>query len=194
MVDLAVEPLALAGVVLVHPKRFADRRGVFCETYRKDAYRTAGLLADFVQDNQARSSSAGTVRGLHFQGPPEPQGKLVHVLSGAIFDVAVDIRQGSPTYGQWCAATLSADSAEQIFVPSGFAHGYCTLEDDTVVAYKVDRYYAPECEGGIRWDDPAIGIVWPVEAENPVVSEKDRGLPVLAELASPFRWDKAWSK
>jgi len=194
MVDLAVEPLELAGVLRVRPKRFADRRGSFCETYRRDAYEAAGLLADFVQDNQARSLSAGTVRGLHFQGPPEAQAKLVQVLGGMIFDVAVDIRQGSPTYGQWCAATLTADSAEQLFIPAGFAHGYCTLEDDTMVAYKVDRYYAPECEGGIRWDDPAIGIAWPVDRENAIVSEKDRSLPVLAELASPFRWKDAWSE
>jgi len=194
MVDLAVEPLGLAGVLRVRPKRFADRRGSFCETYRRDAYGAAGLPADFVQDNQARSFSAGTVRGLHFQAPPEPQAKLVHVIRGAIFDVAFDIRQGSPTYGRWCAATLTADGAEQLFIPSGFAHGYCTLEDDTVVAYKVDRYYAPECEGGIRWDDPAIGIAWPVDPKSSLVSEKDRALPVFAELASPFRWEEAGSR
>ena len=132
------------------------------------------------------SHDAGTVRGLHFQAPPQAQAKLVHVLRGSVFDVAVDLRRGSPTYGKWCGATLTAAGGEQLFVPHGFAHGYCTLEKDAVVAYKVDGYYAPDLEGGIRWDDAEIGVAWPVAMGRAIVSEKDGRLPVFAALKSPF--------
>ena len=180
------EPLELAGVFLVHPRRFSDPRGSFSETYRKNAYEAAGIAADFIQDNEAHSHEAGTIRGLHFQAPPQAQAKLVHVLRGSVYDVAVDLRRGSPTYGKWCGATLTAAGGEQIFVPRGFAHGYCTLEKGAVVAYKVDGYYAPDLEGGIRWDDADIGIAWPVAAGMAIVSEKDGRLPGFAALQSPF--------
>lgn len=187
MANIVVEPLALAGLKCLRPRRFSDIRGSFMEVYRRDAYQAAGIAVEFVQDNLASSLRAGTVRGLHFQAPPQSQAKLIHVLSGAIFDVAVDIRFDSPSYGEWCSTTLTAEGGEQLFVPAGFAHGYCTLADDTVVAYKVDRYHAPDLEGGIQWNDPAIGITWPVAAEEAVMSERDRSLPPLAGFVSPFR-------
>ena len=139
-----------------------------------------------MQDNQSLSASRGTIRGLHFQALPEPQAKLVRVLKGAIFDVAVDIRRGSPSYGRWCSARLTADGGEQMFVPRGFAHGFCTLEPDTEVAYKVDGYYSPSCDAGLAWDDPEIGIDWPVSPIGAILSERDRKLPRLSDLVSPF--------
>ncbi len=141
----------------------------------------AGVDADFVQDNQAFNARRGTVRGLHFQAAPHPQAKLVRVLKGAIFDVAVDVRQGSPTYGQWAGATLTAEGGEQLFVPRGFAHGYCTLTDDTELFYKVDGLYAPQTEGGLIWNDPDLGIAWPIEGEA-ILSEKDKVLPRLKDM------------
>ncbi len=132
------------------------------------------------------SARKGTIRGLHFQVPPEPQAKLVRVLKGAIFDVAVDLRQGSQTYGQWCAATLTAEGAEQLFIPRGFAHGFCTLEADTEIAYKVDGFYAPTCDAGLRWNDPDIGIAWPIGQADAMLSEKDAKLPGFAGFTSPF--------
>ncbi|MGH6671384.1 MAG: dTDP-4-dehydrorhamnose 3,5-epimerase, partial [Xanthobacteraceae bacterium] len=149
------------------------------------------LGADFVQDNQALSLKRWTVRALHFQVPPRVQGKLVRVLRGSIYDVAVDLRAGSPTYGRWTAATLTGRGGEQMFVPRGFGHGYCTLEDDTEVAYKVDDYYAPECEQGLAWDDPTLAISWPVLAADAVLSEKDHKLLAFADFVSPFRYDGA---
>lgn len=141
----------------------------------------AGVETDFIQDNQAFNARKGTLRGLHFQAAPHPQGKLVRVLAGAIFDVAVDIRPGSPTFGRWVGATLTAEQGEQLWVPRGFAHGYCTLTDDTMLFYKVDGQYAPETEGGLAWDDPDLSIAWPLEGE-PVLSDKDRTLPRLKDL------------
>ena len=178
-------PLAIPDVILVGPHRFADSRGYFMVTYEATEFRRLGL-PEFVQDNQASSVLAGTLRGLHLQRPPHAQGKLVRVLKGAIFDVAVDLRDGSPTFGRWVAATLTAQSAEQIFVPRGFAHGYCTLEDDTEIAYKVDNAYAPQAEVGIRFSDPAIGIDWPVAATAAILSDKDRALPLLRDLGDAF--------
>jgi dTDP-4-dehydrorhamnose 3,5-epimerase len=186
MPAINAEPLELAGVFIIRPRRFTDRRGSFCETYHRNAYAAAGIAAEFIQDNEAHSNDAGTIRGLHFQAPPQAQAKLVHVLRGAIFDVAVDLRRGSPTYGKWCGATLTSAAGEQMFVPRGFAHGYCTLGKDALVAYKVDGYYAPALEGGIRWDDAAIGIAWPVAAGGAIVSERDGRLPDFAALKSPF--------
>ena len=141
----------------------------------------AGVEADFVQDNQAFSARRGTVRGLHFQTAPHPQAKLVRVLRGAIFDVAVDIRPGSPTFGRWAGAELTAEGGEQLFVPRGFAHGYCTLTDDTELFYKVDGLYAPQTEGGVLWNDPDLGIDWPITGEA-VLSDRDRTLPRLKDL------------
>jgi len=180
---------SISGVLLLKPRYVRDSRGYFVETYSARVARDTGIVAEFVQDNQALSLKRGTVRALHFQVPPKAQGKLVRVLRGSVYDVAVDLRAGSPAYGRWVAATLTAQGGEQIFVPRGFAHGYCTLEADTEVAYKVDDYYAPECERGLAWDDPTLGIAWPVSAADAVLSDKDRKLPRFADFTSPFRYD-----
>ncbi len=185
-----IKATKLPGVLLLKPRYFDDARGYFVETYNLRAARAAGLAADFVQDNQAFSLQRGTVRALHFQVPPHAQAKLVRVLRGAIYDVAADLRAGSPSYGRWVAATLTAQGGEQIFVPRGFAHGYCTLEADTEVAYKVDDYYAPDCERGLIWNDPTLAIDWPVAASDAVLSDKDRKLPRFADFVSPFRYDR----
>ena len=179
-------PQGLDGVVLVKPHKFGDARGYFMETYSEADFVGAGIDARFVQDNQSLSSVSGTVRGLHFQLPPHAQAKLVRVLSGAVFDVAVDLRASSTTYGRWCAVTLTAEGGEQLFVPKGFAHGFCTLAPDTIVAYKVDEYYAPQHDAGVAWNDPDIGIVWPSDIGQPVLSGKDMNLPGLRDLRQPF--------
>ena len=186
MGNFTFKHLEMDGVVLVHPRKFGDMRGYFMETYSAADYAAGGIGAQFVQDNQSLSAQPGTIRGLHFQVPPKPQAKLVRVLAGAIFDVAVDLRRSSPTYGKWCAATLTADGGEQLFVPRGFAHAFCTLADNTLVAYKVDGYYAPDCDAGLIWNDRDIGIVWPPEAAQAVTSEKDAKLPRLRDFSSPF--------
>jgi dTDP-4-dehydrorhamnose 3,5-epimerase len=178
----------LPGVLVLKPRYFQDSRGYFVETYNARTAHEIGLKVDFVQDNQAFSIQRGTVRALHFQVPPRPQAKLVRVLRGSIYDVAVDLRTGSPTYGRWMAATLTAQGGEQVFVPRGFAHGYCTLEDNTEVVYKVDSYYAPECEQGIAWNDPTLAIGWPVAPGEAVLSDKDRKLFRFGEFVSPFRY------
>ena len=183
---MKIESLAIGDVKLLTPRRFADSRGYFVETYNQRAMVEAGITPTFVQDNQSLSTRRGTIRGLHFQLAPEPQAKLVRVLSGAIFDVAVDLRQGSPSFGRWCAATLTAEVGEQLFIPVGFAHGFCTLAEDTVVAYKVDGFYAKACEAGLRWDDPDLAIAWPVAAAEVHVSEKDAVLPFLREASGGF--------
>ena len=161
----------LAGVRVLKPRYFHDPRGYFVETYNKRTAGELGLTACFVQDNQSLSLKRGTVRALHFQVPPKAQAKLVRVLCGGIYDVAVDLRLGSPTYGSWVAETLTAAGGEQMFVPRGFAHGYCTLEPNTEVAYKVDDYYTAQCEQGLAWDDPTLAIAWPVSPGDAVLSE-----------------------
>lgn len=176
-------------VVLITPRRFADSRGWFAETYQRDRYRAAGIDADFVQDNQSFSKPAGTLRGLHFQTPPHVQAKLVRCLAGRIWDVAVDLRAGSPTFGRWVAAELTAERGEQLYVPAGFGHGFITLEPDCAVAYKTSDFYAPDCDGGIAWDDPDLGIAWPMPADGPLLSDKDQKLPRLKDFASPFAYD-----
>lgn len=176
-----ITPLAIPDVLLITPKRHGDARGWFAETWSRRTMAEAGVEADFVQDNQAFNARKGVIRGLHFQQAPHPQAKLVRVLRGAIYDVAVDIRPGSPTYGRWAAATLTAEAGEQIFVPRGFAHGYCTLTDDCEIAYKVDGLYAPQTEGGVLWNDPDLAIPWPVEGE-PQLSDKDKILPRLKDM------------
>ena len=181
---MKVERLAIPDVLLVEPARFGDARGFFSEVWSRRALAQHGITADFVQDNHSLSREAGVVRGLHFQRPPAAQGKLVRVVRGAVLDVAVDLREGSPTYGRHVATRLSAENWRQLWVPRGFAHGFCTLEPDTEVLYKVDAYYDREADAGIRWDDPALGIDWPVAA--PILSEKDRAAPCLAEVAPPF--------
>jgi dTDP-4-dehydrorhamnose 3,5-epimerase len=176
-----ITPLALAEVLLITPKRHGDARGWFAETWSRKAFSAHGLDPTFVQDNQAFSARKGTLRGLHFQKAPFAQAKLVRVLKGAVFDVAVDIRQGSATYGQWVGATLTAEGGEQIWVPRGFAHAYMTLTDDSEIFYKVDNDYAPQSEGGVIWNDPDLGIAWPLDVE-PVLSEKDKVLPRLKDM------------
>jgi dTDP-4-dehydrorhamnose 3,5-epimerase len=177
-------PLRLPDVLLVAPAKVVDSRGYFTETYQAKEFQRIGISAEFLQDNQVGSTHAGTIRGLHFQGAPYAQAKLVRVLSGAIFDVAVDVREGSPTFGQWVGVQLDAEAGEQIFVPRGFAHGYCTLTDGTTVAYKCDNLYCREAEGGIHFADPDLAIAWPVPPESAIVSDKDRALPRWAAIAS----------
>jgi dTDP-4-dehydrorhamnose 3,5-epimerase len=174
--------LAIQDVMLITPRRFSDARGSFVVTYALDQFQQLGL-PEFVQDNEAHSVRAGTIRGLHFQREPHAQAKLVRVLKGSIFDVAVDIRRGSPTFGRWVSATLTA-GGDQLFVPRGFAHGYCTLEDDTDVLYKCDGLYAPSAEGGVLFSDPALGIDWPVKASAAILADKDRVLPLLYDVAA----------
>lgn len=176
-------------VVRITPKRFQDARGWFSETWRRDRYFAAGIDVEFVQDNQSYSGPSGTLRGIHFQTPPFAQAKLVRCLRGRIWDVAVDLRAGSPTFGQWVAAELSAERGEQLFVPAGFGHAFLTLEPDTEVAYKVDAVYAPECDGGIAWNDPDLAIDWPLPGAAPELSDKDARLPLLKDFVSPFAYD-----
>jgi len=177
---------AIPAVKLVCPTRFGDDRGWFSETYRADTLAAAGVMDALVQDNQSFSAQVGTVRGLHFQVAPFAQAKLVRVLQGAILDVAVDLRRSSPTYGQHVAVRLDAEKGEQLFVPVGFAHGFCTLEPDTMIAYKVSAYYSRDCDRGVRWDEPAFGIDWPVTAATAVLSDKDRVAPLLVDLGPAF--------
>lgn len=187
--NFSIERLKLSGLLLVKGRRFEDARGYFTETWSHDAFRQLGIEAGFVQDNQSLSVMRGTVRGLHFQVPPFAQAKLVRVLQGSVLDVAVDLRAGSPSYGQWSGVTLTAARPEQLYIPAGFAHGFVTLEADTIVAYRVDAPYAPQCDAGVRWNDPAIGIDWPVTESDAVLSAKDAALPLLAGFRSPFVWE-----
>lgn len=168
------------------PKRHGDARGWFSETFRVDALERAGILVPFVQDNQSFSAPQGTVRGLHFQIPPQPQAKLIRVLSGAILDVAVDIRPDSPTYRQSVALRLDAEGGEQLFIPHGFAHGFCTLTPDVMVAYKVDSYYSPAHDRAILWNDPDLGLDWPVGEDEAILSDKDRKAPRLRDAGKLF--------
>lgn len=183
-----VTALAIADVKLIAPKIFRDDRGFFSETFNLRALASGGVTGDFVQDNHSLSVQKGVVRGLHYQLPPAAQDKLVRVTRGSILDVAVDIRKGSPTYGRHVAVTLSADNWEQLWVPKGFAHGFCTLEPNTEVVYKVTDYYAPEFDRGLRWNDPDLDIKWPVAAERAILSAKDAITPLFRELESPFRY------
>ena len=176
----------IPAVKLIRPRRHADARGVFAETYSARVLRSAGITATFVQDNHSISSQKGTVRGLHFQIPPHAQAKLVRVVRGAILDVAVDLRHGSPTFGRHVAAVLTAGDWSTLFVPEGFAHGFCTLEPDTEVVYKASTYYAPTHDRGVRWNAPALGIDWPVTEATATLSEKDRSQPSFAALPPWF--------
>lgn len=174
------------GPLLIEVRRFADSRGAFAETFSARDFAALGIEDAFVQDNWSRSDAAGTVRGLHFQRPPRAQAKLVRVLRGAIIDVAVDLRRSSPTYAQHVAVELEEGDGRMLYVPEGFAHGFCTTRAATEIAYKVSDLYAPECDGGVAWDDPAIGIDWPVAPRDAVLSEKDARLPRLALLPPLF--------
>lgn len=186
---MQINDTALSGVKHILPKRFGDHRGFFAETYsRRILSTTAGIDIEFVQDNHSLSAQIGTVRGLHFQAPPHAQTKLVRCGRGAIFDVAVDIRRGSPAYGKWVGFELSAENGAQMYVPAGFAHGFVTLLPDSEIIYKCSDYYAPDTEGALRWDDPDVGIDWPLGGPA-VLSDKDRLAPLLADINSPFVWE-----
>ena len=183
---LSVESLSIADVKLVRAPRIADARGYFAETYVRDDFAAAGITHDFVQDNESTSKLAGTIRGLHFQARPFAQTKLVRVLRGRIFDVVVDLRRSSSSYGRHLAIELSATAGEQLLVPAGFAHGFCTLEPDTTVFYKVDKVYSAGHDRGVHWADPALAIAWPVTPVQAIVSEKDKALPRFGDLSVYF--------
>ncbi|MFQ7000588.1 MAG: dTDP-4-dehydrorhamnose 3,5-epimerase [Clostridium sp.] len=177
----------IKGVYIIEPKVFGDNRGYFMETYNKEHFVEAGLTMDFVQDNES-SSSKGVLRGLHFQ-TKHTQGKLVRVTKGEVFDVAVDLRKGSPTYGQWEGVVLSAENKKQFYIPEGFAHGFLVLSDHAIFNYKCTDFYCPEGEGGVLWNDPDIGIEWPLEGiDNIILSEKDKVHPDLKDLDVPFEY------
>jgi dTDP-4-dehydrorhamnose 3,5-epimerase len=182
---------SVAGPRLFTPTKFGDERGFFSEIYNHRTLQSIIGDIHFVQDNHSLSAKEGTIRGLHFQTPPMAQGKLIRVARGAIFDVAVDIRRASPTYGQHVCAILSSENWQQLWVPAGFAHGFCTLEPDTEVIYKTTEFYSPADERGIFWNDPALGIAWPEVAKNPVLTEKDRRYPALADLPDHFEYSAA---
>ncbi|MNB96574.1 dTDP-4-dehydrorhamnose 3,5-epimerase [compost metagenome] len=175
----------LEGVLVVEPAVFGDHRGWFMETYSEAKFQEQNLNYKFVQDNQSYSAVKGTLRGLHYQINPKAQTKLVRCTRGSIYDVAVDIRQGSPSYGKWFGVELSAENKTQLLIPKGFAHGFMTLTENVEVQYKCDELYAPECDGGILWNDPDIGIEWPINV-SPVLSGKDENAPLLKEISVNF--------
>lgn len=185
---MEITPLPVPDLKLLVPRYIADERGYFLETFRADLF--AQHIGDhaFVQDNESLSVKSGTVRGLHFQSEPHSQGKLVRCTAGALFDVAVDIRRGASTFGQWVGETLTPANGKQLWVPPGFAHGFCSLEPNTVISYKVTGYYSAACDKGLAWDDPAIGIVWPDIADPETLSAKDRRQPLLRDLPAYFTW------
>jgi dTDP-4-dehydrorhamnose 3,5-epimerase len=183
---LTVEPATIPDVKIITPDRFGDHRGFFSETYNRQRFAEAGIAIDFVQDNHSMSAAVGTVRGLHFQSAPFAQDKLIRVVRVRILDVAVDIRRASPTFGKHVAVELSAENGRQLLVPVGFAHGFCTLEPNTEIQYKVSNYYSAANDHGLLWNDPVLAIAWPVEAELATLSDKDRRQPILAELPGYF--------
>ena len=185
---MQVETLTIPELLLVTPDKHGDQRGYFSETFRADILAAHGVKASFVQDNHVRSTQKGVLRGLHYQTPPHAQGKLVRCTRGSILDVAVDIRVGSPTYGRHVAVELSAANWRQLWVPPGFAHGYVTLEDDCEVIYKTTDYYAPDCDRGIAWDDPALAIDWRIAPADVVLSAKDRRQPRLQDATPAFQF------
>lgn len=188
---MQIIPTDIPAVKLLRPKRFGDHRGYFAETYSLPKLVEAGIDMTFVQDNESLSAEAGTIRGLHFQCPPHAQDKLVRCVQGSLLDVAVDIRKGSPTFGQHVSAVLSAENGDQLLVPKGFAHGFATLLPGTMVMYKVTDVYSPQCDAGLLWKDPQLGIDWQTLETDAVLSAKDVQLPTLAELDSPFVYDAA---
>jgi dTDP-4-dehydrorhamnose 3,5-epimerase len=188
-VALLVEETTLPGVMIVTPARHGDARGFFSESWNRKQMADAGITLDFVQDNHSFSTKAGTVRGLHFQSPPHAQAKLVRCGRGRLFDVAVDIRRGSPSYGQWFGCELSFENGRQLLIPAGFLHGFATLGPDTEIVYKCTDYYAPECDGAVRFDDPDIGIDWGVDTSEVILSDKDIKAPFLRNFESPFTYE-----
>lgn len=186
---MQAEQIFLEGVLLLTPARHGDHRGFFSESWNRQRMLEHGIDIDFVQDNHSLSAQVGTVRGLHFQSPPHAQDKLVRCGRGRLYDVAVDVRKGSPTYGQWVGEELSFENGKQLLVPKGFLHGFMTLEPDTEIIYKCSDYYAPECDGAVRWD--SCGIDWPIDVATPVLSDKDKVAQMLAEFVTPFVYESS---
>ena len=184
-----IQETALPEVKLLTPRRFGDDRGYFSESYSRRAFEAAGLSFTFVQDNESLSAEVGTLRGLHYQSPPHAQAKLVRVVRGAILDVAVDVRQGSPRFGKWVSVELSAENGQQLLVPRGFLHGFVTLQPDTHVLYKADGLYAPEADGNVAWDDPDLAVDWGFTPDHVHLSGKDQVAPKLADWTSPFTYE-----
>lgn len=179
------QKLEIPGVILIKPRVFQDGRGYFLETYKQTPFVEAGIEASFIQDNISLSSR-GVLRGLHYQLPPQAQGKMIYVVKGEIYDVVVDIRRGSPTYGKWIGKKLSIDNRQMLYVPEGFAHGFQALREGTQVVYKVTAEYAPDLDRGIAWDDPDLDISWPLQ--DPILSKKDARLPKLADAENSFKF------
>ena len=192
-----VEPTLLPGVMILTPRRFGDARGYFSESWNLRAMRAAGLDFNFVQDNHSLSRVAGTLRGLHFQSPPHAQAKLVRCGQGALYDVAVDIRAGSPTFRQWVGVELTAENGRQLLIPAGFLHGFVTRAPDTEIIYKCTDYYAPDCDGAVRFDDPDLAIDWGIAADKAILSDKDAAAPTLAAMlaarGTPFVYEEVRS-
>jgi dTDP-4-dehydrorhamnose 3,5-epimerase len=186
---MQIQHLAIDGVILITPTKRLDARGFFSEIYRTETFQAAGISTEFVQDNHVFSAQSGVLRGMHFQTPPHVQGKLVRCIRGTILDVAIDIRKGSPTFGRHVAVELSASNWKQLWIPPGFAHGYLTLEANSEVIYKVTDYWAPECEKGLAWNDPGVGIDWGMPEGQLTLAEKDRNNPRLNELEFVFRFE-----
>lgn len=186
---MKIEETALPGVLILTPARFSDARGFFSESWNSNRLAEAGLNPTFVQDNHSFSYATGTVRGLHYQSPPHAQGKLVRCGRGALFDVAVDFRRGSPTFLKWIGVDLTFENGRQIWIPPGFLHGFATREPDTEIIYKCTDYYAPECDGVVRYDDPELGVDWGLGSQEAILSDKDRAAPLLTEVFSQFVWE-----
>lgn len=186
---MQIEETPLSGVLILTPRRFGDARGWFSEVWNKETLARHGIHHDFVQDNHSYSREAGTVRGLHFQSPPHTQTKLVRCARGRVFDVAVDIRKGSPSYGKWFGTELSAEDGRQLLIPAGFLHGFATREPDTEVLYKCTDVYAPACDGAVRFDDPDLGIDWGLDPATAILSDKDRAAPLFRNFDTPFTYE-----
>lgn len=182
---MEITPLTLPGTYEIRLKAHIDARGYFVETFRTNVFEAHGLVARWAQENQSLSVAKGVLRGLHFQLPPHSETKLIRAIQGRIYDVMVDLRKSSSTYGQWQGIELDADKHNMVYIPKGFAHGFCTLTENCIVSYKVDEYYTPPAQAGLRWDDPDIGVEWPVEGE-PLLSDKDQTLPYLKDFETPF--------
>ena len=183
---MQIDKTNLPGVLILTPRRFGDARGWFSEVWNRRTLAAQGIDIDFVQDNHSLSRAAGTVRGLHFQSPPHAQAKLVRCGRGRVFDVAVDIRRGSPTFGQWAGAELSPENGRQLLIPAGFLHGFVTREPDSELLYKCSDVYAPECDGAVRFDDPDLDIDWGIDPGSAILSDKDRAAPLFRNFATPF--------
>ncbi len=186
---MLIEETGLPGVLTLTPRRFGDARGWFSEVWNRQVLAEAGISVDFVQDNHSHSRNVGTVRGLHFQSPPHAQAKLVRCGRGRVFDVAVDIRKGSPAFGKWTGVELSAENGRQVLIPAGFLHGFVTREPESELLYKCSDYYAPDCDGAVRFDDPDLGIDWGIDPDAAILSDKDRAAPLFRNFATPFVYE-----